>query len=385
MNDDLQELVRDNGQTIDLQSIRELVSLPAQSESTPQSEAPRNQRQPAPPHIITATIQFDAGGDVRYTHHDPDFRQVAHLFHQDWHGIRSAAGTLPGHKIAVPLNMKVRSRDISLILSQLANWGVDKVVFHGFSPVAEAILRALKSAGLRNYLVWHGNLSQLVWEPEVHFFESAFQASKQGYFSRSHMLKGGMGAIFPNSFVPMLINWPPLIPRQRAVPAFGSKHRIAIIPAHLDIRKNVYTSLVGTCLSRSIHDVLYYGKIKAKLPSISRARRVIYSGHDKHLSLMQNVDACVNVTTIDCHPMVDLEALACGAFPITGPLFLDALQNHPFTRLSEVTNPFDVGEIARRLDSVGAMDNSELHSIMCDYSAKLGNISRDRYKEFLEL
>lgn len=342
-------------------------------------------RKPAPPHLISSEIQFDGSGDTKYARPDERFSRVAHIFHQDWHGIRSAAGVLPGHKIAIPLDMKLGGRQLLQLYSHLSRWQIEKVVFHGFSPTVESILRALKLAGFTNYLVWHGNLAQLVWEPEVHFFQSALNACRRGYFKRAHMLKSGMSAVFPNAFSPMLCNSAPVLPKGRAVSPFQSKRKIALVSAPPDIRKNIYTSLVGTCLSRSITDVLHYCKVKAKMPALDKAKRMIYGGHEKHLALLQNVDVSVNVTTIDCHPMVDLEAVGAGAFPITGPLFLDVLADHPYTRLSEVANPFDVGEIANRIDILNGISGSELDGILSDYSARLAALSKDRYAEFLQL
>jgi hypothetical protein len=83
--------------------------------------------------------------------------------------------------------------------------------------------------------------------------------------------------------------------------------------------------------------------------------------------------------------MVDLEAIGAGAFPITGPLFLDTLTDHPFTKLSEVINPFDVVGIANRIDLIGSMKPSEIQGIMADYEKRLATVSLQRYAEFLEL
>jgi hypothetical protein len=345
----------------------------------------REGREPAQPHLITADIQFDNTADTKYSRRNAAFSRVAHLFHQNWHGIRSAAGVLPGHKIAIPVGISVNRRVLQSIISQLTQWNVEKVVFHGFSLAAETILRSLNRAGFTNYLVWHGNLSQLVWEPEVDFFKNAFNACRRGNFRRAHMLKAGMDSVFPNAFGPLLCNSPPVLARERSVPAFQSSRKIALVSAAPDIRKNIYTSLMGASLSRSLSDVLHYCKVKAPISTLSRARRVIYGGHEKHLTLLQNVDVSVNVTAIDCHPMVDLEAIGAGAFPITGPLFLDTLTDHPFTKLSEVTNPFDVVGIANRIDLIISMKPSEIQGIMADYEKRLATVSLQRYAEFLEL
>ena len=83
--------------------------------------------------------------------------------------------------------------------------------------------------------------------------------------------------------------------------------------------------------------------------------------------------------------MVDMEALGAGAMVLSGPLFLDALMEHPFTALSVITNPFNVGEIGNRLDYLSAMSNTELQEIISEYSLEITRVSRERYAEFLDL
>jgi hypothetical protein len=365
--------------------LRELTGL---TEPTSENLLDEHEPDPKAPRQLSSAIEFDADGDRRYANDDADgrFARVAHVFHQPWHGIRSAAGTLPGHKIAIPLTRQLGAGDLFKVVSRLHDWKIEKVVFHGFSFAADRVLRAVSAFCSSCYLVWHGNLSQLVWKPEVKYFERALVACKRGHFRRAHMLKAGMGDILPRSFEPMLLNSPPVTGHVRLVPAFAGTHSVALVPAYTDIRKNLHSSLVGTALSRSIDDVLYYGHIRgAALPALARCKRIEYAGHDKHLAFLHDVDVMVNVTTIDCHPMVDLEAIAAGAMALTGPLFLDALEDHPFTKLSTMENPFDVREIATRLDHLKAMDNTELNTIISDYTKKLSAVSRERYITFLDL
>jgi hypothetical protein len=100
---------------------------------------------------------------------------------------------------------------------------------------------------------------------------------------------------------------------------------------------------------------------------------------------LHDIDISVNVTTIDCHPMVDLEALGAGAAALTGPLFLDALEEHPYTRLTVIANPFDVRAISNRLTVIKRMNNSELQEMMLDYKKSLATISGERYADFLDI
>jgi hypothetical protein len=103
------------------------------------------------------------------------------------------------------------------------------------------------------------------------------------------------------------------------------------------------------------------------------------------LELMATMDLVLNVTTIDCHPMVDLEALAVGTPSVRGPLFLDGLEDHPYVGLTSVDNPMSVEDVARCIRNVLERDESELRGLMNDYTENLRDLSMNRYREFLEI
>ena len=342
------------------------------------------EEQDVSPRPCSPEILYDADCDRKYAVPDARFDGVMHVFHQKWHGIRTAAGVLPGRKIGVPQNYQARGKDRAALLAKAAEWGARKAVFHGYSPAVEPLLKTFCAEGIACYLVWHGNLAQLAWRPEVDFFSMAQRAAKRGLFRRAHMLKAGMRAIFPNSFEPMLVNCPPILKSGRISPPFSSRPTIALVPGYVEIRKNVHTSIIGCALS-SIESVLHYGRIRGDLAVLSRCKRIAYEDHDRHLMLLTQVDATVNVSVIDCHPMVEMEALAAGAMSVTGPLHLDTLQAHPYTKLSVIENPFDVEEIASRLDFLRQVKATEVADIVDDYRRAIRLVSMERYAEFLEI
>jgi hypothetical protein len=345
---------------------------------------PRAQRS-TPPHQLADSAEFNADIDCKHAPRDSRFDRTVHIFHQNWHGIRSAAGTLPGNKAAFPLHKGLAPADLIEIVSRFEGWGITKAVFHGFSYQAEKVLRAVTGAGIECYLVWHGNLAQLVWEPEAQYFEAASAACRSGRFLRAHMMKAGMEKIFTNGFRPMLVNRAPDLPRSRLVAPFAGDRVIALVPAHTDIRKNLHTNLVACATSEHISDVFYYASLAATPSILARCRQVSYSGHEGHLALLSGIDICVNVTVVDCHPMVDLEALGAGAMALSGPLNLDVLEEHEFTQLSTIQNPFSVEEIVERINRLAAMPKTEISAIIEDYKAKLNKICLSRYVEFLGL
>lgn len=332
--------------------------------------------------LSVGRLLFNAECDCRHAASDPRFASVVHVFHQNWHGIRSAVGGLPGNKVAVPQEYKLTAKDQTILSAQLEAWGARKAIFHGYSPATAPVLKTLCAEGIVCYLVWHGSLAQLALRPEVDFFEAALRLVNRGLFRRAHMLKAGMEFIFPNGFEPMLLNTVPFMNSVRLAPPFANGAAVALVPAHTDIWKNLHTSLIGAALS-SAKTVLHYGKVRGNIPILNRCRRIRYEGHERHLCLLTQIDATVNVTVIDCHPMVPLESLAAGIPCVTGPLFLDALQDHPYTIATTVANPFAVKDIAGRLNSLSAMNSSELTEIIEDYRSAIRNLSLDRYTEFL--
>jgi hypothetical protein len=345
----------------------------------------RNELTNLPPRELKEYIEFDSAADTKYAQTHPAFGSVAHIFHQNWHGIRAAAGVLPGHKIAIPLHAPLLRVAVEELMQRLQEWRVKKIVVHGFSDICQPLIRSLRRDDYDLYLVWHGNLAQLVWEPEVDYFRLAFLEFKKGNFRHGHMIKAGMGDVIDGFFAPMLVNSAPVMSGQRIVPAFASAQATGLVASDTDIRKNAHTSLLGAARSKSLTDVFYYGNIRGLDSLISRCSRIRYLGHDAHLKRLLEIDVVINVSVIDCHPMVGLEALAAGAVDLSGPLFLDALEDHPYKKLTTITNPFDVREIASRIDIIPEISNSELQSMMADYRSRLSAISLSRYLEFLEL
>jgi hypothetical protein len=83
--------------------------------------------------------------------------------------------------------------------------------------------------------------------------------------------------------------------------------------------------------------------------------------------------------------MVNLEAQTMGRPCLRGNLFLDALEEHPYVRLTNIADVSSVDEIVDAIETVASVPQSELRDIVADYQAKSDDVSRSRYLEFLEL
>ena len=92
----------------------------------------------------------------------------------------------------------------------------------------------------------------------------------------------------------------------------------------------------------------------------------------------------MNASIVDCHPMVELEALAAGTPAIRGRLGMDALDDHPYVQLTQVGDPLNVADVRSTLQRVLRVPTSELQEMMTDYSRAMVQLSFERYSEFLE-
>lgn len=310
---------------------------------------------------------------------------VAHVFHSEWLGIKSAACSLDGHKVSISCEANPTSSQLARILGDIEKHQIKRVVFHGFSDPANFLLKNLTRAGLDCYLVWHGNFAQLAYYPEIKYFSRAVDAAKRGLFRKAHILKASQSEVLANAYLPMLPNVVPDNPQNRISAPFSGEHVKALVPGTIDIRKNTFTNFQAAISSQNINTVLHYNKFDWPIIDSRKLKRVVYQGTDAHLALLCDIDICLNVTLIDCLPMVDLEALSAGTPTITGPLFRDFLADHPYAQLTEVDNPSDLSMIRDRIRIISSVPKSELAEMMNDYRLSLIDISQMRYEEFLDL
>lgn len=83
--------------------------------------------------------------------------------------------------------------------------------------------------------------------------------------------------------------------------------------------------------------------------------------------------------------MFNIEAQAHGKACIRGNLFLDALEKHPYVALTQVNDVSSVVEIRDAVDRVLSVPPTELREMVLDYQTASDAVSRQRYKEFLEI
>ncbi|MNN37207.1 hypothetical protein D3C81_1511420 [compost metagenome] len=103
------------------------------------------------------------------------------------------------------------------------------------------------------------------------------------------------------------------------------------------------------------------------------------------METMSLCDIVLNASVVDCHPMVELEALAVGTPSVRGRLGLDALEDHDYVRLTQVRDALNVSDVSATISRILTVPDAEIEEMMGAYSAQLIELSNTRYAEFMEL
>lgn len=330
---------------------------------------------------------WDCTEDVRYAQRDERFSQVVHVFHRQWLGIRAAAGSLPGHKLAIDAHRPLGATDIRAAVKRLGEMGgASRYVFHGMSDNADVLIRALSAAGLsgQSFIVHHGSIAQWTYEPERKLAFQTIELARAGHVRRLHIMRRGHDLLGERSFTPLLLNMSPVLPRDLA--KGGPRMPFVFIPGTEGWIKNLHCNALAAAMLPEVEQVLHYApKLRLPEPWQTRLRHVRFEDRADTFRIMAESLATLNVSMTECHPMVALESEAVGTPCLRKKLFLDALEDHPYVRAVEVedpTNPFDIRGVLHRL--LG-MAKTELTEAMQDYLGRVNKLSVHRYLEFLEL
>lgn len=331
-------------------------------------------------------FEFNSIRDCSLSHNYSDFGKILHIFNAEYFGIRAAAGNLPGHKLSVVAERKLSQKSISDIMNRIDFEGYQKFVLHGYSANMDVLARNIyRASGSPMYCVWHGNFAQLVYKAERDAFERWLGLQDAGIVSKAHILKHNSSNILKHGYNPMLLNLPPVWTGSRISAAFeNSSAGTALLPSWIDIRKNWHSNMFAAAYSTNVDSIIYYADVRP-IGKFNKKIEKVNFDIITHLDIVSSVDIVLNATLVDCHPMVDLEGLACQTPVITGKLFLGELDSHPYTRLTCVENSLDYEEIITSINRVSSISSNEITEMMNDYKEKITNISISRYREFLEI
>jgi hypothetical protein len=332
------------------------------------------------------SLALDRAIDVKHAHVDPAFSGVLHVFCQTWMGIRAAAGSLPGHKLAVASSGDVTRKEEAEFLGLLAREQISKVVFHGLPDVSQSLIDSLARAGAADlaYLVYHGNVAQWENQREREAALGALALASSGKIKRLHIMQRDCPLAGLRAFVPMLFN--PSPKHHAPVGSGRSQDDVVFLPGTNIWRKNLHVNALGAALSSGVSRVMHYARdLMLPAPYSAKLRKASYLDRAATFGLMARVGCTLNVSLVECHPMVGLESESVGTPCLRGRLNLDAGEDHDYVRLVQVEDPSSPYHVQRQLDRVLAVLKPERLEMIRDYTAQMDRISLERYREFLEL
>ncbi|HET9449440.1 MAG TPA: glycosyltransferase, partial [Aggregicoccus sp.] len=342
------------------------------------------------PSALPALI-FDSPLDTRWAQVDGELGRVVHVFHQEWFGIRAAAGFTPGHKLALPAQRVLSRADVQRAVKYCGDTLARAVVVHSYSANIHKFVVALRKVmgkAVRIAAVWHGSTAQFQVEGEMEAFGSLLDLRSRGTLDALACVKPDMHAISPLLFRGTLLNLPPRVTESEQRPEAAPPTGAAFIPTPNDWRKNFYTNLYaceGAARLREVYVTATFKELAAarlskQVHSMQRPDRA------EVFSLVRRSDVVLNASLSECQPMTAVEALALRVPCITGPLGLGALDGHPLQQLLQVRQVDSVLAVRDRIEQVLSLHErapAELRQMMESYEQELCSRALSAYKEFV--
>lgn len=333
------------------------------------------------PHWI-----FNAPRDKAFAHPDhPAFEYTLSVFTQEWVGIRAAAGAFPGAKLAISKQAAWSAPELRRVFHQIETANIRTVLVQGACPPILDFLRALRMAmpELTIVGVWHGTLAAWMSDEEHQLAARFLDLATDGVFDRISLLRRGMHVLHPKAVPYLTPNLVPITDVRRLVPALSRKPLTCIFAGWNNQWKNMYANLVAACASENVGKVLTYAHASLQEPLAAKLDTLPYGTRRQHFAALATTDLVLNASIVDCHPMIEMEALAVGTPVLRGQLDLDFGVDHAFSRLLTVSSPHDPTVMRERIDAVALVRPDEMAEIVRDYASLVVQTSFARYGEFL--
>lgn len=327
---------------------------------------------------------YDAGEDIRFAQ-SPHvvFDRALHVFTQEWVGIRAAAGAMPGSKLAISKNFSWTEIELRRAFECIHNRRIQVIISHGgCDPVfqfAEQVRKTMPEVTIVG--VWHGSLANLNFMDEQALIIRFLELASNGVFKRISLMRKGMHLLHPSAVPYLTPNMLPKLETKRAIPALTREKLLCLFAGWT--WKNMYSNLVAATASPRVGRVLSYNRASLPIPLSAKLDTLNYGTREHHFSVMAESDLVLNVTLVDCHPMIEMEALAVGTPVLRGQLDLDFGREHPFEKLMTVNSPLNPSAIKDRLEIVAGVPPAEMAAIVADYGRLVVETSFARYGEFL--
>lgn len=165
----------------------------------------------ADPALNEPTFHWNSLRDTRYAHRGHGLDDVLHIFQQQWFGIRAAAGSLPGYKLAVGPEGALDHASKRALARKIQQLKPQRIVVHGMSEALGDLVEMLAAMGLSKklFLVIHGAPAQWCSPLEARYAFRAFDFGRSGKIRRLHVMKPGFELPNVPLYKPMLFNISP--------------------------------------------------------------------------------------------------------------------------------------------------------------------------------
>ncbi|MBS0455332.1 MAG: hypothetical protein JSS14_28870 [Proteobacteria bacterium] len=338
--------------------------------------------------VTEPPFHWNAPQDTIYAQRHPDFENILHVFQQHWVGIRAAAGSMPGQKLAIGPERDTPSSAMQQQVRNIDELAPDRIVIHGMSDTMKTLVEMLSAKGWRDklFVVLHGATAQWFSEAEFNYAVQCLELARDGKIAKLHVMKAGFD--FPDArlYRPMLFNLSPRLPDFGPLPDIDVHSDKVLIPGWSGWRKNIQANALAAALSENVAEVWAFGSdLMLPNPANQKIRIIPFRGREQTFHLMRCAALTMNVSLVDCHPMVQIEAQTLGAMCLRGPLFLDALEAHPYVQATSVADVNSIIEIRAAVDRVLSMSRGERTELAQDYQCASDAVAVQRYREFLEI
>ena len=325
--------------------------------------------------------------DLMYTNSWNEQQHVLHIFHQEWHGIRAAAGALGGQKLAITAATCLLQSEIEMIANEIAVKNFDRIVCHAMSHNMSDIIHALLAMGLKEklFVVMHGTQVQWADPRERELSLLACKMAQKKQIKKIHFLKNGFDLESELQYKPLLLNVSPSL-RSKIAQQNEQATNVALSAGWGNLGKNVHSNVFGAALSTKIHTVWHCAPdIVLPEPYQKKIQKLPRTDRSNIFALIKISGVCLNASLFECHPVFNLESQAHQVPCIRGRLFLDAKENHPYVKLVTVDDVASVTEIKERINKLYSIPLKEIQQMTTDYQNESDAVSRQRYREFLEI
>jgi glycosyltransferase involved in cell wall biosynthesis len=341
---------------------------------------------PAPP----PGVLLNSALDTAWAHGAPGLSHLIHVFHQQWHGIRAAAGYSPGRKLAITVERPLSTKELRQAVECCAQASSPVILLHGFSENAHAFILAARKAlkrSVRILAVWHGSTAQFHYDFEQESFASLMELCAQGIIDRVACVKPDMHLVSSHIFPKTLLNLPPRVDPGMFRP-LDLRTSAALIPTPNDWRKNFHTNLYACMAASHIRQVYVTAQFEEHkgLALTKPVHRLKSLGRSALFERMRKVDVVLNASLSECQPMTALEALALRVPCITGPLGLGPLDEHPYQQLTQIARVDSVGAVRDAIERVLELQQrspQQLREMMGSFESLLRTEALHRYEEFI--